>query len=215
MCYRISPRSRDAIRVEFTRADAGFRSIAGEGNPLADLIVKRLSAADGLLPWHFHTMAAAFPPSTRDPDDSNMSCFKLFTVDGVRWMVWVKGPEVRAEGWFRVNGCSTFPGVAYLTFFRGNAPVEPPVVPAALNIEFFNSPQLETAGSFQIVCASDGELVARDNYKRCSQCGAQKPKKCCSGCRAAFYCTPYCQAAHWRAHKPVCKRVRAVIAANS
>jgi hypothetical protein len=31
----------------------------------------------------------------------------------------------------------------------------------------------------------------------------------CSSCRAAWYCSTKCQRAHWAAHKPVCKRLKA------
>jgi hypothetical protein len=31
----------------------------------------------------------------------------------------------------------------------------------------------------------------------------------CSSCRAAWYCSTTCQRAHWAAHKPVCKQLKA------
>ena len=53
----------------------------------------------------------------------------------------------------------------------------------------------------------------------CATCGAPTGKRC-AGCEDAcetvddaiktFYCSRVCQTAHWAAHKPVCKRLKAV-----
>ncbi len=37
----------------------------------------------------------------------------------------------------------------------------------------------------------------------------------CAGCRTARYCGAACQRAHWAAHKPVCKVLKAALAGGS
>eukprot|EP00088_Acartia_fossae_P027285 TRINITY_DN28025_c0_g1_i1.p1 TRINITY_DN28025_c0_g1~~TRINITY_DN28025_c0_g1_i1.p1 ORF type:complete len:455 (+),score=128.19 TRINITY_DN28025_c0_g1_i1:51-1415(+) len=41
-------------------------------------------------------------------------------------------------------------------------------------------------------------------YSECAKCKNSASKKC-GGCRLVWYCTPSCQAANWRVHKPVCR----------
>jgi ankyrin repeat protein len=38
----------------------------------------------------------------------------------------------------------------------------------------------------------------------CAHCGAPDAPNVCSGCRAAHYCSPQCQSANWRNHRPRC-----------
>lgn len=37
---------------------------------------------------------------------------------------------------------------------------------------------------------------------------AAHSKKACSGCKEVFYCSPECQKANWKAHKPECKHCK-------
>jgi hypothetical protein len=57
--------------------------------------------------------------------------------------------------------------------------------------------------------------AARCGLRACAApaCGAReasgKQFKLCSACKAAAYCSPACQRAHWREHKPACKQAAA------
>lgn len=44
-------------------------------------------------------------------------------------------------------------------------------------------------------------------------CGATHGLRRCRGCYAVLYCSEACSSAHWRAHKPECRRVQAERAA--
>jgi TPR repeat protein len=53
----------------------------------------------------------------------------------------------------------------------------------------------------------------------CSNCAAKAPAGApfaqCSGCKCAFYCGRECQRSAYKAHKPACKRVKAMDAARA
>ena len=41
----------------------------------------------------------------------------------------------------------------------------------------------------------------------CYQCGRDGASMQCSRCKSARYCGAECQRAHWKAHKPDCKKI--------
>ena len=46
-------------------------------------------------------------------------------------------------------------------------------------------------------------------HTKCGASGAvPRPLKTCSGCSVVFYCYRECQASHWKAHKPDCKKLK-------
>ena len=53
-------------------------------------------------------------------------------------------------------------------------------------------------------------IEALKKLRACAACGAPDASRACQGCRTATglctarYCTPACQAAHWKAHEPHC-----------
>lgn len=45
----------------------------------------------------------------------------------------------------------------------------------------------------------------QESTKTCAQCKKQDCSLRCRGCQKVFYCSPECQKAHWKTHKPNCK----------
>jgi hypothetical protein len=50
-----------------------------------------------------------------------------------------------------------------------------------------------------------------NDYEGCTKCGKHRSAGVkllkCSGCRTTLYCSVECQKAHWKTHKPDCKRI--------
>jgi len=66
---------------------------------------------------------------------------------------------------------------------------------------------------YMVAAAAQGHAEAIEALKllhACAACGAPDAHRTCQGCRSATgistarYCTPACQAAHWKAHEPNC-----------
>ena len=66
---------------------------------------------------------------------------------------------------------------------------------------------------YTMAAAKQGLAEAIEHLKllhACAACGAPDASRTCQGCRSATgvstarYCTPACQAAHWKAHEPHC-----------
>ena len=66
---------------------------------------------------------------------------------------------------------------------------------------------------YMMAAAAQGHARAVEALKvlrACGACGAPDAPRACQGCRSttsvstARYCTPSCQAAHWKAHEPDC-----------
>jgi hypothetical protein len=66
---------------------------------------------------------------------------------------------------------------------------------------------------YMMAAAAQGHAKAIEELKllhACAACGAPDAARACQGCRSATgistsrYCTPECQAAHWKAHEPHC-----------
>jgi TPR repeat protein len=66
---------------------------------------------------------------------------------------------------------------------------------------------------YMMAAAKQGHAQAIDALKllnACAACGTPDASRACQGCRSATglstarYCTPACQAAHWKAHEPDC-----------
>eukprot|EP01062_Namystynia_karyoxenos_P045959 TRINITY_DN34287_c0_g1_i1.p1 TRINITY_DN34287_c0_g1~~TRINITY_DN34287_c0_g1_i1.p1 ORF type:complete len:648 (+),score=117.46 TRINITY_DN34287_c0_g1_i1:94-1944(+) len=49
---------------------------------------------------------------------------------------------------------------------------------------------------------------------RCHQCGSSARLSACGGCRAVFYCGDECRNAAWPQHRPLCRWLRGIIAAE-
>ena len=55
-----------------------------------------------------------------------------------------------------------------------------------------------------------GAIELLKELRACAACGAPDASRACQGCRSATglstarYCTPACQAAHWKTHDPDC-----------
>jgi TPR repeat protein len=69
------------------------------------------------------------------------------------------------------------------------------------------------AKMYMMAAAAQGHARAVEALKvlrACAACGAPDAPRACQGCRSttsvstARYCTPSCQAAHWKAHEPDC-----------
>jgi DNA-binding transcriptional ArsR family regulator len=67
-------------------------------------------------------------------------------------------------------------------------------------------------------------LPNNPKYKRCAGCGKAGAKDCCNGCLilndghrtfATLYCCRECQVDHWKAHKELCREMRAITRAMS
>ena len=66
---------------------------------------------------------------------------------------------------------------------------------------------------YMMAAAAQGHVQAIEDLEllhACAACGAPDAPRTCQGCRSATgistvrYCTPACQAAHWKAHEPDC-----------
>ena len=66
---------------------------------------------------------------------------------------------------------------------------------------------------YMMAAAKQGDTGAIGNLKllhACAACGTPDASRACQGCMSvtgvstARYCTPACQAAHWKAHEPNC-----------
>jgi hypothetical protein len=66
---------------------------------------------------------------------------------------------------------------------------------------------------YMMAAAAQGHAQAIEDLKilhACAACGAPDASRACQGCRSATglstarYCTPACQAAHWKAREPHC-----------
>ena len=66
---------------------------------------------------------------------------------------------------------------------------------------------------YMMAAAKQGYARAIEDLKllrACAACGAPDASRACQGCMSATglstarYCTPACQAAHWKAHEPDC-----------
>jgi len=53
------------------------------------------------------------------------------------------------------------------------------------------------------------KCILQDEGSYCSTCGAEKPDKKCSKCKAVQYCDRECQRLHWFMHKKNCARLLA------
>ena len=52
-----------------------------------------------------------------------------------------------------------------------------------------------------------GQSVVQGEALLCNHCMKKNPKKLCTGCRTAFYCSKNCQKKHWEYHKIICKSI--------
>jgi len=84
-----------------------------------------------------------------------------------------------------------------------------PPIPADAEVVMFHAgPSASGAGTRTAECNADGEIVGASGARNCSSCG-ERGKVKCSGCGLAYYCGAACQKAHWKAHRPACKRGQA------
>ena len=44
----------------------------------------------------------------------------------------------------------------------------------------------------------------------CNHCMKENPKKLCTGCKTALYCSENCQKKHWESHKIICKSINSL-----
>jgi hypothetical protein len=56
--------------------------------------------------------------------------------------------------------------------------------------------------------ASSAAAAAAPEQKICGHCGAEGAVMLCGGCEALRYCSPACQKAHWKVHRPQCKQLQ-------
>lgn len=64
-------------------------------------------------------------------------------------------------------------------------------------------------------CLDDARKQAKAGPRKrtCSSCYAEFPStdiKICLGCETFNYCSKQCQRAHWKKHKPICNKIRAM-----
>lgn len=71
-------------------------------------------------------------------------------------------------------------------------------------VKVHNSMALGAEGAI----ATEQDLTLR--HCNAENCAATANLKVCLSCRDARYCSKQCQTAHWSAHKPLCKALRAV-----
>jgi hypothetical protein len=76
--------------------------------------------------------------------------------------------------------------------------------------------EVDKIRQFGVALVSDVPVPACCNSPGCVELGGVSEaglvggsRGRCSSCRAAWYCSTKCQRAHWAAHKPVCKRLKA------
>ena len=87
-------------------------------------------------------------------------------------------------------------------------------LPAAAALEWLptslrspNSPEAQAAITQAL------RLLAAARVCAAPGCGATSGLKRCTACRSVRYCSEACMRAHWKEHRPECKRLRAAAAA--
>lgn len=73
------------------------------------------------------------------------------------------------------------------------------------------SPLYALTGAMPITLTATEDMVIFNGPARCAKCGREGATKLCSRCRSVSYCSKECQRQHWKSHKRVCNRKKALV----